>query len=121
MINSVAHSWSLSRITRLQEFLVQRLVKGNWGDRKLAKTEWLKLGEITTAADLGIWLSMDGYNGYQAAPSEVIAGLQNPRLDQYRRNYFVNYHRLRRRLENENLDQIEKSVDGENFRLSLTR
>ncbi|KAL5340772.1 hypothetical protein BJX70DRAFT_396471 [Aspergillus crustosus] len=47
------------------------------------------LRDITELADLEILIPMDGYNGYQASPTEDIPGIQNPQLEEGRSLYML--------------------------------
>ncbi|KAL4990617.1 hypothetical protein BDW68DRAFT_185564 [Aspergillus falconensis] len=74
VMTGAAHSWVLSRVTGLRQ---QTL-----GDYcSLSRIE-----RIFIMADLMIWMSMDGYHGYQPS-AEIAPGLQYPDLDPRRKSY----------------------------------
>ncbi|KAJ5977577.1 hypothetical protein N7501_000919 [Penicillium viridicatum] len=91
VMTSTAHSWVLARVAELRERALDSFgaIPGENPDApelEAVKQRWSDLISVITIADFNIWLSMDGYNGYHP-PSEIIAGLHNPDLENQGKNY----------------------------------
>ncbi|CAG8938062.1 unnamed protein product [Penicillium salamii] len=91
VMTSTAHSWTLARTAELREPVLEGLssVPGENHDSPEAKVFMQRWGDLLSAnsmADFTIWISMDGYKGFQA-PSEVVAGLYNPDLANQDKDY----------------------------------
>jgi hypothetical protein len=91
VMTSTAHSWVLARVAELRErtsdsFSAIPADNPEGPEMKIFSQRWTDLIAVTSMADFNIWISMDGYNGYDA-PSEIIAGLHNPNLEDQDKNY----------------------------------
>ncbi|KAJ5617375.1 hypothetical protein N7537_002489 [Penicillium hordei] len=91
VMTSTAHSWVLARVAELREQVLDGFstIPGENPDAPemaVVSQRWSDLISVVTMADFNIWLSMDGYNGYHP-PSEIIAGLHNPDLENQGKNY----------------------------------
>ncbi|KAL4908221.1 hypothetical protein BDW74DRAFT_174913 [Aspergillus multicolor] len=90
---AAAHSWVLSRVAELREHTINELYNAPQANKKMGSEE-LKvyvgrvkdLTEIAACADIMIWMSLDGYAGYQPS-AEVTPGLHYPDLEAQRRRY----------------------------------
>ena len=93
VMTSRAHGWVLDRAKELQEQVmgeacVLPVVGEGETTPEMEKLtgKLFRATEIAALADLTIWMPMDGYVGYQSA-EDVVAGLRNPDLNDYRKNY----------------------------------
>ncbi|PWY95936.1 hypothetical protein BO94DRAFT_507372 [Aspergillus sclerotioniger CBS 115572] len=93
VMTSRAHGWVVDRVKELQEKVIGEIcalpvMNEEEISQEMEKwtTKLFHVMEITSLADMTIWMPMEGYAGYQ--PSEdVVAGLRNPNLGDYRKNY----------------------------------
>ncbi|KAJ5753996.1 uncharacterized protein N7511_008149 [Penicillium nucicola] len=91
VMTSTAHSWILARVTELREQLLDSFTaipadKLESPEMELITERWSDLISVVSMADFNIWISMDGYNGYNP-PSEIVAGLHNPDLASQDKSY----------------------------------
>ena len=112
VMTSSAHSWVLARVAELRERALDDFiaipaedaeVPGNPELEKFT-VRWHDLMSVIAVADFSIWLSMDGYNGYNP-PSDIIAGLHNPDL----KNKYIDYG-----LEELLFDRLKKCIKAQN-------
>ncbi|KAJ5160056.1 uncharacterized protein N7482_007060 [Penicillium canariense] len=86
VMTSTAHSWVLARVAELRERTLDGF-SANSAENAEAQWTFSRSGGATSLpADFNIWMSMDGYNGYNL-PSEIIAGLHNPDLKNQDKDY----------------------------------
>ncbi|KAJ5664381.1 hypothetical protein N7507_005112 [Penicillium longicatenatum] len=89
VMTSTAHSWVLARLAELRERAMDSfsgIDNPESPEMQLFTQRWTELIEVTSMADFNIWITMEGYKGYQP-PSEVVAGLHNPDLKYHDKNY----------------------------------
>ncbi|RDW60504.1 uncharacterized protein DSM5745_10962 [Aspergillus mulundensis] len=106
IMTATAHSWVLSRVAELRDHTInefcnvpQVVEKMDSEETKVYQDRIQNLTEITAMADLMIWMSMDGYTGYQP-PAEVTPGLHYPGLDAQKKGYQGRYEELIQALHN---------------------
>ncbi|KAL4787973.1 hypothetical protein BJX76DRAFT_317450 [Aspergillus varians] len=92
-MTSTAHSWILSRITELKNRALDGTPVPSSPPEEVSRfaKRWQDLEAITGMADVYIWMSMDGYKGYQP-PSEVIGGLHNSELENLEKTYETRFN-----------------------------
>lgn len=91
VMTSTAHSWVIARVAELRERALETFVTIPAENPDRSEVEkfsrlWSDLLSSTSMADFNIWISMEGYNGFQP-PSEIVAGLYNPDLKNMEKNY----------------------------------
>ncbi|KAL4950810.1 hypothetical protein BDW69DRAFT_171327 [Aspergillus filifer] len=126
-----AHSWVLARQAELDKRntddrcnVPDVLNKLNSEEIKVYNERSEILTRITIVADLMIWMSMDGYKGYQPS-AQITPGLEYPDLDARRKKYHENlYEKGYTLLESFIAHQTEhgtlNTLDGLQQRLSVT-
>lgn len=91
VMTSTAHSWVLARVAELQEGTISSfnaiMAETPEGpEMQIFSQRWTDLIVIISMADFNIRMNMDGYKDYHP-PSEVVAGLHNPDLEDQDKNY----------------------------------
>lgn len=91
VMTSTAHSWVMARVAELRErtlddFCAVTAEQVEAPEMEVISQRWSDLISVTSMADFNIWISMEGYKGYNP-PAEIVAGLHNPDLGKQDQNY----------------------------------